>query len=126
MTVDLKVQDAITQWELEFGEGKTHCSIKLNYDLATHSNITCDAISFVAKVIEFLDYRIPANPEMEAFDILTSLYCQKEQRNKVKDTYGGKEIEVLTKAFWLVAPTVHHFSTNELVAKIRNSTSGAS
>jgi len=36
----------------------------------------------------------------------------KEQRNKVKDTYSGKEIEVLIKTFWSVAPTVHHLTTN--------------
>ena len=100
MTID-EVQDAITQWELEYGEDKTHLGIKLKYDSSTHGNITSDAISFVTRVIEGLDHRMPENPQMEALDIFdfTLMPDSQEQWDKVKGTYGDKEIEGLIEHF---------------------------
>ena len=68
------------------------------------SDSTCDAISFVARVIEGLDHQTPVNPHMGALGIFdfTLMPDSQEQWDKVKGMYGDKEIEVLMS----VTPTV--------------------
>ena len=55
----------------------------------------------MTQVIEGLDHQIPENPRMEALDIFdfSLMPDSQEQWDKVKGTYGDKEIEVLIEHF---------------------------